>query len=296
MRIRACVGAVVLLYPIASVVGSGTAPGPQAASQKVSPQTKRITAAVARPTEGPQILEFTAAPNPILAGERCGLRWKVGPGTGGSPIESLQIKTGTPTAPGGLVYGRLLLEGSYPVGPVAARGTGLASYTLTVTDRAGRSANRTVEIRSESLESFISGLSDLTFDLRTEVDPGHRNHIATIGFESGSPATAQGLMICLYQAYSPIMSDFDIPDGPLAGIYDATSVVPGHNEFRIGLALRSVSPGNDDRRALSKIVLIIAKEYSPGVLDRILIKALYDLIETSDGRGPLYSVRLIKVW
>ena len=41
--------------------------------------------------------------------------------------------------------------------------------------------------------------------------------------------------------------------------------------------------------------MIIAKEYSPGVFDRILIKALYDLIETNDGQGPLYSVRLIKV-
>jgi hypothetical protein len=295
MKKRPFLAVSLILVSLASTSQSGIGMNSKAPEQDVSVKTKRPTASLIRATEEPQILEFKARPDKVVAREESMLSWKIVPGIDGSPIESLEIRSGTPSAPVGLIYRIPRLEGTSTSGPVDVLGRGVGYYFIKVTDRAGRSSTRTLEIGTESMESFLAGLSGLTFEVQTVVEPGHRSHVATLGLESASRATAQNLMICVYQAYAPILLDFNIPDGVLIGNYNGAKLVPGHNEFRIGLSPRPLSV-DDDRRGLNKVVLIVAREYRPGVFDKILVKALYELIETRDSLGPLYSVRLIQAW
>jgi hypothetical protein len=291
--------ALLLLVFLQSGLSYAAEPGPGSltptAGQQVPVKAKPAGRPLVRATDGPQILEFGAFPAAVVEGEPTTLRWRVAAGPGGSPIENLEIISGTPAAPRGVIYGRLLLSGEYPTPKIGAGGRGRASYTLKVVDRAGKSASRTVEIVAEPLDSVLARLSGFALDLVTTVDGARRDHIATLGLENGGSVGLNNVMIYLYQAYAPLMLGADVPDGILAGNLNGVNIVPGHNEFRIGAALRSPMPPAGDRRGLSKLVVIVAKEYSPGVIDRILMRGLYDLVETRDGGGALYSVRLIKV-
>jgi len=276
----------------AARLGGGSVPS---ATGQVPVTAKPMKAPMAGATDGPRIMEFAASPAVILEGGQSTFHWRVEPGPSGSPIESLEIFDGTPASPGGRIYARLLLNGEYPTGAVATGGRGRWSYTLRVVDRARKSASRTIEIVTGTLDSFLAGLSGFTLNLETVVDGARRDHIATLGFDNGSGIAAGSVMIYLYQAYSPLMLGVDVPDGYLAGHFPVSNLLPGHNEFRIGVSLRPVAPATGDLRGLSKLALLIVKEHSPGVIERILIKGLYDLVETRDGTGARYSVRLIRV-
>jgi len=275
--------------------GLGGAPIAPAAGQKVPVTAKPLKAPLAAVPDGPRILEFAASPAVILEGGQSMFHWSVEPGPTGSPIESLEIFDGTPASPGGRIYARLLLSGEYPTGRVATGGRGRWSYTLRVVDRAGKSASRTIEIATGTLDAFLAGLSGFTLSLETVVDGARRDHIATVGFDNGSGIAAGSVMVYLYQAYSPLTLAADVPDGYLVGQFPVSNLLPGHNEFRLGASLRPVAPETGDLRGLGKLVLLIVREQSPGIIERILIKGLYDLIETRDGTGARYGVRLIRV-
>jgi hypothetical protein len=283
---------VLLMFFLADGPGSGLAAtdGPGQVSVKAKPAQPALT----QSAEGPRILEFSVNPPKVLEGERSTFRWRVEPGASGSPIQTLQILT---TSVSGVVYGRVLLEGEYPTPPINTYGRGRVQYTLKIVDQAGRSASRTIEVTAGSLDDLAAGLMRFSAEVATTVDGMRRDHKAALDFENTSGIASGAVRIYAVQAYAPLMLSEDLPDGPVAGVLDLSRLEAGHNSIRMGLGLASTAAERPDHRHLNKLVFLIVKESSPGVIDRILIKALYELIETADSGGlPLYSVRLIKVY
>lgn len=277
------------------ILGMGAGPGSSAASgsDQASLKAKPVRPALTAATEGPRIIDFRVDPARVVEGEQSTFRWRVEPGTSGSPIQTFQIlDTELSTA----LYARVLLQGEYPTPRLVTGGRGRCQFTLKVVDQAGRTASRTVEVSTGSIEALIAGISGFAAEVATRVDGAHRDHLATLSFENTSGLALGNFTIYVVQAYAPLMAGADLPAGPVVGTYNGSYLSAGRNEFRMGLSLASTAAQPPDSRRPNKLVFLFVRESSPGVIDRVFVKALAELVETPDSGGrPLFSVRLIKV-
>jgi hypothetical protein len=150
---------VVTLFSLSYAIDVG---GPKApASPPPPPVQPKVPGKTLSVPDDPVIREFTGPNYPVVQGNEVTLRWRVEPGPGGSPITDINIVASYLPVP------------EVPLRPIGEHrfiflGGDFAedrTYRLTATNRAGRSASRTLTVRHILIRD---ALDQLQIFLRTD--------------------------------------------------------------------------------------------------------------------------------
>lgn len=171
--------------------------------QPKPPATREVPPATVAVPDDPNIIEFTGPAFPVVHGTEITLRWRVEPGPGGSPIVGVNIAA--PYLPDEL---------SAPVGErrflfLGGDISGNRTYNLTATNRAGRSASRTLVVRQILIRDALDQLAVILRSRPQEFKTGQPIDLEIVLSNKQGPALI-GLNISVTQGARTVGSLPDI--------------------------------------------------------------------------------------
>ncbi len=206
-------------------------------TQPKPPATREVPSTTVAVPDDPNITEFTGPAFPVVQGTEITLRWRVEPGPGGSPIVGVNI-----------VAPYLPDELSAPIGErrfifLGGDFSGDRTYRLTATNRAGRSASRTLVVRQILIRDALDQLTVTLHSRPPEFKTGQPVNLE-IGLSNKQGPALIGLNISVTQGARTVgsLSDVRLGQGTLSSMHRLrdTGFIGTGGEYVVDVRYRDV--------------------------------------------------------